>query len=375
MKILSISSDRNIFIKNSETQKRMMEYGMIFKELHIIVFANKRLGYSDIKLAENVFVYPTNQHFKFLYLWNIYRIIKSLIISRQLSAVTVQDPFEAGIAGWMIKLLFKLPMQIQIHTDIFSPFFFAESLSNKLRVLCAKFLLSRADGIRVVSERIKNSLLTFDHRLSAMVTVLPIFVDVKKIQSAKVKINLHEKYPDADFIILMASRLTKEKNIGMAIEATKSVVEKYPKALLLIVGSGPEDINLKFLASKYGILDSNIKFEPWTENLISYYKTADLFLLTSNYEGYGRTVIEAMAAGLPVIMTDVGIAGEILIDDLDGKIIPVNDTAALVSAIELLIGNKQLRESFSEESAKALFSWADKKEYLESYKKSFQYLK
>ena len=50
-------------------------------------------------------------------------------------------------------------------------------------------------------------------KLKAEPVVLPIFVDVKKIQSAKVKIDLHQKYPEYDFIILVASRLTKEKNV------------------------------------------------------------------------------------------------------------------------------------------------------------------
>lgn len=372
MKILSIGSDRNIFTNNSDTQKRMKDYGAIFNELHMVVFADKKLGYADMKLSENVFIYPTNHQFKFLYLWNIYNIVKLLIVKRQLSAVTSQDPFEMGIAGWMVKSLFKISLQIQIHTDVFSPFFAAESFSNKLRVLCAKFLLPRADKIRVVSERIKNSLLTFDSRLSTKVTVLPVFVDVKKIQSAKVKINLREKYPDYDLIFLMASRLTKEKNIGMAIGAMKAVSEKYPKTLLLIVGDGPENENLRTAAYD---LRANIKFEPWTDNLISYYKTAGAFLLTSNYEGYGRTVVEAMAAGLPVIMTDVGVANEILIDDLDGKVIPVNDKGALVAAMELLLSNEQVRRSFSEESGKVLASVADKKEYLDLYKNSFQHFK
>ena len=61
--------------------------------------------------------------------------------------------------------------------------------------------------------------------------------------------------------------------------------------------------------------------EPWTDDPFSYYKTADLFLLTSNYEGYGMAVVEAMAAGCPVIMTDVGLAGEVLIDKKDGLVV------------------------------------------------------
>ena len=251
-----------------------------------------------------------------------------------------------------------------------------ESWGNKLRVLLAKFLLPKADGIRVVSERIKNSLVANRQSLIARISVLPIFVDVKKIQSAKIKTDLHKKYPEYDFIILMASRLTKEKNIFMAIEAIKEILKRKnlnPKPftlnpLLLIVGDGPERKNLELRIMNYE-LGNNVKIENWTDDLASYYKTADLFLLASNYEGYGRTVIEAMASRLPVVMTDVGLAGELLIDDLGGRIAPVGDAGAFMEAILELIGNFAKREEFKKNSLKLLEKWPVKQEYLENYKK------
>src|SRR3989344_7747161 len=99
----------------------------------------------------------------------------------------------------------------------------------------------------------------------------------------------------------MASRLTSEKNIVLAIEAVKDM-----KLSLLIVGEGPESGYLK------GMATGNISFEPYTGDLTSYYKTCDLFLLTSNYEGYGMTLVEAAAAGAKIVSSDVGIAPAIL---------------------------------------------------------------
>ena len=378
MKILSISTDRKIFEAGSEVQKRMSEYGKLFDELHIVVFADKDLGHKNVKLTENIFIYPTNHKYKFLYLWRVYKIVKSILTTNyELRAtdwtITVQDPFETGLVGWLLKLRYQLPLQIQIHTDIFSPYFWGESLKNKFRVLLAKFLLPHADGIRVVSERIKNSLVASHFSLSTKITVLPIFVGAKKIQSAKIKVDLHQKYPAYDFIILMASRLTREKNISMAIEAMAEVIKKYPKALLLIVGEGSEKEQLQLKTKTYN-LKPNIAFEPWTKDLISYYKTSDLFLLTSNYEGYGRTVIEAMAAGVPVIMTDVGLAGELLIDDLDGLVVPVRDKNVLIEAIIRLKEDKEKRENFIKESKKVIDSLPEKSEYLTSYKELLELL-
>ena len=59
-------------------------------------------------------------------------------------------------------------------------------------------------------------------------------------------------------------------------------------------------------------LERNIILEPWAGDLVSYLKTADLFLISSNYEGYGRTIVEAVAAGCRVISSDAGISREFL---------------------------------------------------------------
>ncbi len=318
-----LSSDSKIFYENSEVRQRMIEYGKLFYELHIIVL-NKKLRTIDYKsqIINNLFLYPTNSISKFSMIYDAIKIGKSL---KKPDYITTQDSFEIGFAGYMIAKYQKTKLQLQIHTDFLSPYFKKESLKNKIRVYLAKYLLSKADYIRAVSEKIKESLKAKNYKLKAIIRVLPIFVDVKKIRDAEIKMNLHKKYPQFDFIILMASRLTREKNIPLAINAMLEVIKKYPKTGLVIVGEGEENKNLKSISYK---LQANIVFEDWTDDITSYYKTADLFLLTSDYEGYGRTIIEALSVGLPVVSTDVGCAGEsgaILIehnqDDLSKKII------------------------------------------------------
>src|SRR3989338_2428029 len=127
MKILSIGSERNLFVKDSEAQKRIKEYGKLFEELHIIVFrkydANDANKMRMIRIGDNIWVYPTNSKFKFFYPWDAYQIAKSLVVSCRLSVITAQDPFESGLVGWLLKIRFRIPLQLQVHTDIFSPYF------------------------------------------------------------------------------------------------------------------------------------------------------------------------------------------------------------------------------------------------------------
>ncbi len=371
-RVLMISSDANVLKDGSSVKSRMIEYGDLVKELRIIVFANLRQNY-QFQISKNVFVYPTDSRNKLMRIPDAYKIGKMILAGAgDQWLITSQDPFECGLAGWLIKRKFSAPLQMQIHTDFLNSYFKKESFLNRIRVLIARFLIPRADCLRVVSERIKKSLLPVT-RYPLRVTVLPIFVDVKKIQEVAIQTDLHKKYPQFDFIILMASRLTKEKNIGLAIEAMADVIKKYSKTGLVVVGEGPEFPNLKVQISnlktttQISNLDKQIIFEPWTNDLVSYYKTADLFLLTSNYEGYGRTAIEAMAANCPVIMTNVGLAGDILINGENGLIVPIGHKEELAEAILSLIENPELRNDLAKNAQKIIGFWPTKENYLNSY--------
>jgi len=89
------------------------------------------------------------------------------------------------------------------------------------------------------------------------------------------------------------------------------IIKQQTRAGLIVVGEGKEKDRLRQQVIKNGLRD-NIIFEPWTDDLTSYYKSADLYLLTSNYEGYAMSAVEASLCGCPVVMTDVGCAGEVI---------------------------------------------------------------
>jgi glycosyltransferase involved in cell wall biosynthesis len=367
MKILMISIDKDLFDENSEMRQRIIEYGNLTEELHVIVFNRYKLGEAvgtDMILASSkVFIYPTDSDSKFSYISDAKKITKKILKthSHGLDLVTAQDPFMTGWVGYKIAKKFKIPLQIQIHTDFLSPYFKKESLLNRIRVLIAKFIIPKASCIRVVSERIKNSLLARGYWLvPEKIVVLPIFVDIGKIKNTSISIDLHKKYSQFDFIILMASRFTKEKNIKIAISAINEIIKEYPKTGLIIVGVGPEENNLKLKIKNLKLLN-NVIIEPWNNDLISYYKTADLFLLTSNYEGYGRTIIEAAAAGCKIVSSNVGIADEVL-----------DNNTIFQEGNEKELKEKIIKAIKGEIMPPKLFIFQTKEGYLNEHKKSWE---
>lgn len=367
MKILVIGTDRKMFEEGSAVLGRQIKYAGLFERTDIIVSSLKSLGLQP-KTYSNLNIYPTNSYSRFLYFIDAFIAAKRL---ERPDIISAQDPFESGFAAYLISRYFGAPLYLQVHTDFLSPYFFKDTWLNKIRFYLARFLIKRASVVRVVTERIRRSIIDSGLKSGDAINVLPVFVDTGKISNSPILTDLHKKYPQFERIVLMASRITKEKNIDLAIEAMAELVKSRRDIGLVIVGDGPErgSLERKVKSEK---LETNIVFENWSSDLPSYYKTADLFLLTSNYEGYGMTVIEALSAGLPVVMSDVGLAGEVLIHTKNGLIFPVGDLRVLTETLTLFFKDTALRLSV-EDGAKNTNLGYNEEAYLDKYKKSFNF--
>lgn len=254
LEILMLSRDHKILDGNSEVFSRMKEYAHLAEELYIVVFSKNIDSRAESRDCDNLHIYPAKS------LLDMYRIGKKIIHNSRFmihdSVITAQDPFETGLVGYLLSRRKKIPLELQAHTDFLSPYFFRESLKNKIRVLLARFLIKRADRLRVVSERIKKSVVSQIGYPESRIELRPIFIDTEKITRSPIKTDLRKKYPNHDFIILMASRLTREKNIGLAIEVFAGIMNQesgIKNPLLLIVGDGPERENLELRIKNYAV--------------------------------------------------------------------------------------------------------------------------
>jgi len=368
MNVLMISSDKSISKEQSHAQERMKKYGSLVDSLDIILFCSRKdCDSSEIFLSENTRVVLTRSFFKIFYPFSA--VLKSLKINHNIDLVTTQDPFEAGLAGFLISKIKKCKLQLQVHTDFLSQYFAMGSFKNRVRVVLGKRLLPRGDSIRVVSERIKKSLSTLNCQMSK-VFILPIFVDPEEIEKRPILVNLREKYPEFDFIILMASRLEREKNVSLGIIAFSEVLKKRPNAGLVIAGSGSRESNLRNLVAGLG-LEKSVKFEGWVQDLSSYFKTADVYLLTSDYEGYGMTLIQSAACGCPIVTTDVGVVGE-AINKENSIVVDIGDKEGVISALERMILSEDLRKNLSENGKKSIDYLGTEEDYLKDYKKHWE---
>ncbi len=301
MRVLQIGSDRTILDADSRSAARMRAYGKKFGKLDIIVFSRRRMARS-VKLSDDVDAYATNSSSRFLYVFGA--TYTGLKLPHP-DVVSVQDPFEAGFAGLVISLIRRVPLHVQIHTDFLSPEFSKLSVINRLRVFIAGIVLRYATRIRVVSERVRRSIEP-RYELHAPISILPIFVNVERFRATLPDEALVARDHLFNYKFLVVSRLEKEKNVSLAISAfAQASIEK---SCLIIIGDGSELKELRKFAEKKGV-GKWVFFEGYADPA-TYYKVVDLVLFPSLYDGYGMVIVEALAAGVPVLSTDVGIARE-----------------------------------------------------------------
>lgn len=361
MKLLMISKDRKVFDEGSDVRLRTLEYSKLFDELHVVVLAKTPNDKLQEKIGHNLVLYsPHSNNFFFVFLkaWGVVFRLGGKLRKEKDAWVTAQDPFESGFLAFLVSKMFSLKLQLQIHTDFLSPYFKKGSFLNRFRVFLSKRILSSADSIRVVSVRIKDSLSSLKALSSKPQTIhtLPVFVDADKIKNQKISFDLRKKYPEFGKIILIASRLTKEKNIFLGLDVFKKILAKQNNVGLIVAGEGPLRGALEKYAEKIGVV-KQVRFLGWQKDIISFYKSADLFLSTSFYEGYGMSILEALLSGCPVLSTDVGIAREA------GALIIASLNAADFAdkAIEILNSPRKNIE----------INVLSKQEYLEKFKETF----
>lgn len=162
-------------------------------------------------------------------------------------------------------------------------------------------------------------------------------------------------------IILTVARLTPWKGIDRIIEILPEMRRQINEANLVVVGNGPELGNLRGLARELGLQEyvSFVGRVPH-EKVPYYLRAADVFVLYSGYEGLPHVVLEAMATGVPVILSDKGGNREVVEDGVNGLLVPIGNQEKLKEAILRVLQDKELAGEFVEKSRKRLeqaFSW------------------
>jgi len=148
-------------------------------------------------------------------------------------------------------------------------------------------------------------------------------------------------------IIGNVAHLTRPKNHKIFLEAVKIILQRYKgnNLEILVVGKGPLENDLKTYAYELGI-SKKVLFTGSRDDVPTLLQKMDIFVSSSDYEGLSNAIMEAMAAGLPCVVTDVGGNSELVVDGETGYIVPPNDPDALATKILYLLNDNSLVKKF-----------------------------
>lgn len=256
MKVLMITGDKQLFREGSNAFERLKLQRDAVEELRVVY-------------------------------WGRGAIAEALHVRGQYDVVTSQDPFWRGIIAWHVARKVGASLNVQVHADL--------SKVSFMKHIVAQIVLHHADTIRVVSDKLKERMERM--RVRAKVTVLPVYVDLARFRNVV-------RRPHAGTQILWAGRFEEEKNPLAAVEVLRSVQQDIPDARLTMLGSG----SLKDEITKRA---AGLPVElPGWQDPVPYLAEADVVLSTSWHESWGSSIVEALAAGVPVVAPNVGVAKE-----------------------------------------------------------------
>jgi len=235
---------------------------------------------------------------------------------------------------------------------------------NQVRV--EKFAFAMADAIVINSEAVRDYLRKVGvaaKKLSLIYNGLDVD-RFERSQSADLRVE-HQISDDAPVVTLVANLRHHVKNVPMLLKAAKTVIESSPNAVFVIAGEGELQTELEQLASGLNIT-SNVKFLGRCSDVPALLSISDICVLTSTAEGFSNSILEYMAAGKPVIATDVGGAREVVKHGVTGYLVASDDHQKLAEHLLELVNDNVRSAEFGEAGRKIVKERFSEKAQLES---------
>lgn len=250
----------------------------------------------------------------------------------------------------------SLGISVVLHTfhgHVFHSYF--GTFKTKIYKAIERGLASKSSGIIAISE-IQKKELTQIHNIceESKIKVIPLGFDLSRFNAAKNEFreSTREEFGilENEVAVAIVGRLVPVKNHLLFIDALAILIKDLTVPVkVFIVGDGSERKNIEesiLSLPKSSLL--KIELTSWIQDIAKFNAGMDLICLTSNNEGTPVSLIEAQAANIPIITTDVGGVRDIVLEGETGFIVPKNDVTSLSDKMRLLIEDEKLRKKMSQ---------------------------
>lgn len=292
--------------------------------------------------------------------WSLVRRISKILQQKKIDVIHAHHytPYFYGImAIWYCRMVraAHVPKMVFTEHGIHYPY-----RKKRKRLLVNPLLCRLADELVTIAQHTKSNLAKYENYPKKKMGIIYNGIDLsafsEPIHVIAKKASL-EIAPESQ-IVGMVARLDPVKNHGMLLRAFQKVASRFPDSRLLIVGDGPMRSDLESLAKTLEI-SKQVHFLGSRQDIPELLKIMDIFVLSSFSEGMSITLLEAMAAGVPVVATDVGGNREVVAEGKNGFLVPNDDMEVLSQRLALLLRDQQVRSAMGKagrQRAEAHFS-------------------
>lgn len=270
--------------------------------------------------------------------------------------VQVSDPIGLSVVSYARKN--NIPVVTTEHNQpdvITDPLGMPNFLKKPTDALLTAYLVNRQSKSDYVTMPTKLAIQKFlgEKELGVPMEAVSNGVDLSCFKPGKASTEIYKKYniPMNRPVVLYVGRVDPEKRVGLVVEAFALAVKKVPNAVLVVVGDGVDRLNLEKKVKELEI-SSSVRFlgRVIPPDLYELYKMGDVFATASTIETQGIVLIEAAAAGLPLIAVNAGAVAEVCINNKNGFLVESGDIKAISKSMVKILEDDKLRGEFSQNS-------------------------
>jgi len=280
-------------------------------------------------------------------IWALYRIFR-----QQRFDLLHTHGYFADICALPIARLFKIPALSTCHGFI--------DADRKLQLynrmdLWALRLCSR---VIAVSDELRNGLEKHgiaENKIKVITNAVPVPPLAAQNDSDPCCFRQQHGISQEEFVFVYIGRLSEEKGLPYLLEAFAELIRPAVRARLVLIGDGPQRKMLEQRVVELS-LEQQVSLTGFQKQISPWLAIADCFVLPSLTEGTPMALLEAMAAGAPIVATGVGGVPDVITNGVNGLLVPCADVDALQNSMSSLMVNPELREKYSREARKTVES-------------------
>jgi glycosyltransferase involved in cell wall biosynthesis len=358
LNVLSITFDANLAQPQdgkqySGAQQRQRDYAQKVDNYIIMTPRNTPKTPSTVPLSANARVYPTTSTAKRHFIREAYQLGIHLAQQHQINCLTAANPQATGLVGYLLKRRLNIPLNVHLMADIVdNPYYLQERRRHPIYNLFTKWLLKRADSIRVSTQWELDRLAAYPQMPD--IWNVPFYIDTAQfLNELDASWQANSPNDTFDHHVLTVSRIAEQKDPFTLLSAAQKVIDSFPRVRFVWVGNGRLFTTIQEKVKRAG-LENQIQLlgaVPYNQ-VPALYKAADIFTISSFYEGTCMVLQEAALSELPIVATAFAGANDMIVDGKTGFKVPIANSQQLANRLCHLLQSAELRKTMGE-AAKA----------------------